>query len=113
MSLRIASLLPLLFITACAMDGAPPDETSVDQDLTANEIDTSYYSDAAFTHQVGETDLYCSPGKYKQGQVTNHVVRFTWPCNGAGGSVPTCFNPVWDTGGQFTLEQVACPAWLF
>ena len=113
MSLRVASLLPLLLVGACAMDGDSPDETSVDQDLTGSEIDTSYFSDAAFTHQVGETDLYCSAGSYKQGQVTNHVVRFTWPCNGAGGSAPTCFNPVWDYGNHFTLEQVPCPANLF
>jgi len=106
MSIRV---LPFLFLAACALESDPGPQTSTaDQDLTASEIDTSWYSDAAFTHQVGESDLYCYGGKYQHGTIgTKYRVQFTWPCVGAGGHPVTCqeFVGSWQT--------VACPANLF
>lgn len=104
-------ILPLLFTAACALDApAEPETSSTDQDLTAQEVDSSWFSDAAFTNQVGETDLYCSGGKYQHGTInTKFVARFYSPCNGAGGTAVKCFELV----VQGSYNEVACPAYLF
>ena|SRR5450432_132916 len=104
-------VIPFLFLAACALDSEPEPETSTtDQDLTGSEIDSSWFSDAPFTHQVGESDLYCSAGKYQQGQInTKYVARFTWPCNGGGGFHVSCFAVTVPS----VFEAVPCPAYLF
>lgn len=114
----LRTLLPVfLALGACGVDnGAPPDESTTDQGLTANEIDSSWFTDAAFTNQVGETDLYCSGGKYQSGTInTKYVARFTWPCSGAGGEKTTCYEyePPSCTGCAGSYTVVACPAYLF
>lgn len=113
MRLRPLAWIPLVFVAACALNETPPDESTTDQDLTANEVDSSWFSDAAFTNQVGESDLYCSGGKYQTGTInTKYVARFTWPCNGAGGHKVYCYQYVLSTDG-WKYQNVACPAWLF
>ena len=104
-------VLPLLFTAACALETpAEPETASTDQDLTGQEVDSSWFTDAGFTHQVGESDLYCTAGKYQQGTInTKFVARFYWPCNGAGGYTVRCFAVT--LPGQY--GQVECPAGLF
>lgn len=104
-------ILPLLFTAACALDApAEPETSSTDQALTGQEVDSSWFSDAAFTNQVGETDLYCGGGKYQHGTInTKYVARFYWPCTGAGGHTVKCFA----TTVPGVYEQVPCPASLF
>lgn len=104
-------ILPLLFTAACALDPAEPETSTDGQDLTGQEVDSAWFSDAAFTQQVGETDLYCSGGKYQHGTInTRYVARSYWPCPGAGGHVVKCFAVVIPGA---PLQQVACPANLF
>lgn len=115
MSLRTTLFLVPLIAVGCGIDPEPSDESSVDQDLTASEIDSSWYSDAAFTNQVGESDLFCSAGKYQHGQIgSKYVIRFTWPCTGVGHRV-ACYqyNQPWSSGGAGSYTVVSCPAWLF
>jgi len=112
MSIRIASLLPVILLAACGME-PPPGESTTDQDLTANEIDSSWFSDAAFTNQIGETDLYCTAGHGHWGvQSSRYVARFTWPCNGAGGNRVSCYQLTQSPEGS-SYDVVECPAGLF
>lgn len=109
--MRLRTFLPLLLaIGACGLDQSqpPPDESTTDQGLTANEIDSSWFTDAQFTNQVGESDLYCSGGKYQSGTInTKYVARFTYPCHGGAGTA-TCYEA---TG--YGWQVVTCPAWVF
>ncbi len=101
----------LLALAACGVEppSAPEQSTTADP-LTADEIDSSWFSDAQFTNPVGESDLLCSGGKYQWGQInTKYVARFTWPCNGAGGGTPTCY----EYDGLSGWKVVTCPAWVF
>jgi hypothetical protein len=112
----LTRVLPFLFLAACALDSEPTPQTSTtDQDLTGSEIDSSWFSDAAFKHQVGESDLYCTAGKFQEGTIgTKYVVRFTWPCQGAGGSHASCqeYVPA-QFGESASYQTVDCPAGLF
>jgi hypothetical protein len=117
MGMTIRNLVPLLLsfsITACATE--VPDESGVEEDLTANEVDSTYFSDRAMTHEVGEADLYCTGGHYQQGIITApFVARFTWPCNGAGGHTVTCaeYVPPSSPGAKGSYQTIACPAGIF
>ncbi|MFT3695730.1 MAG: hypothetical protein QM831_21515 [Kofleriaceae bacterium] len=99
-----------MFTVACATETSAPETSSADQDLTAREVDTTYFSDAAFQNAVGESDLYCSGGKLQTGnRSSKYKVTFTWPCVGAGGDRVTCYELTYP--GEY--EEVACPAGLF
>ena len=116
MGLRSCLFALFIMVGACGVDSSPPDESAVDQQLTASEIDSSWFTDAAFTNQVGESDLLCSGGKYQTGQInTKYVARFTWPCSGAGGHKVTCYQYQQPscTGCSGSYTVVACPAGLF
>ncbi len=52
--------------------------------LPANEVDTTYYSDATFTQEVGERILACQGGIYREGKVSRFVVSTVTPCHTSG-----------------------------
>lgn len=49
--------------------------------LPANEVTTTYYSNAARTDVVGEKTLFCQGGTSKWGRVTRWYERSSTPCN--------------------------------
>jgi hypothetical protein len=113
--IRILASFTFVLFTACALDNAPEATSETDQGLTGSEIDTSWFSDAAFQNQVGETDLYCSGGKGHWGVTSaKYYARFTFPCAGAGGHPVYCAEYVQPAFGEAgSYQQIECPAGLF
>jgi Family of unknown function (DUF6289) len=58
--------------------------------LPANEVTTTYYSDASKTDEVGEMTLLCSGQRIIEGRRTAYASRSSSPCNsGPNPSGPT------------------------
>ena len=49
--------------------------------LPANEVTTTYYSDASKTNEVGEMTLLCSGQRIIEGRRTAYASRSSSPCN--------------------------------
>jgi hypothetical protein len=49
--------------------------------LPANEVTTTYYSDASKTDEVGEMTLLCSGQRIIEGRRTAYASRSSSPCN--------------------------------
>jgi hypothetical protein len=54
--------------------------------LPANEVETFFFSDAAYENEVGYSVLACQGGFYREGRVGRYSVRLQTPCN--GGNTP-------------------------
>ena len=48
--------------------------------LPANEIETTYYTDATYTTEVGYTYLACQGGVYREGRTTRYSIRSATSC---------------------------------
>ena len=74
----IAGLVALAALSASAIVvGAP-----------SNDIDTVYYSDAAKTNMVGESELFCTGKHDRWGRTTPYYTVHKFPCGGAGPCSP-------------------------
>jgi Family of unknown function (DUF6289) len=49
--------------------------------LPANEVTTTYYSNASKTEEVGELTLFCNGQRSIQGRKTAYASRSSSPCN--------------------------------
>ena len=58
--------------------------------LPANEVETTYYSDATFQNEVGYAILGCNGGHARSGKTTRYMVRTSEPCRTAGTSEVAC-----------------------
>lgn len=52
--------------------------------LPANEVETTYYSDASMQTEVGGSFLACQGGFNRWGKYSRYRVRFTTPCTNSG-----------------------------
>jgi hypothetical protein len=69
--------------------------------LPANEIETSYYTDANYTNEVGYTFLSCQGGTYREGKTSRYRLRYQTPCSTGGPTRVACF---------VNSVQTTCPA---
>ena len=112
--------LVLVSLAGCAIDS--PSETTDDNTstetsaLSASEVTHTYFSDAAFSKEVGEVVLSpnCAPGKIQWGITNTHYyVVDSVACN-TGAITVSCYE--WrdysgSVGGDF--YQVECPSSVF
>jgi hypothetical protein len=59
--------------------------------LPAQEVETTYFSDATFSVEVGFSVLACNGGHSRSGRTTRYMVKSTMPCNYRGSDEVACF----------------------
>ena len=114
---RIQLILSLAVASLSACTDVQPGDEATDTDtsaLSAAEVTHAYYSDATFTHEVGEVVLSpgCGPGKSQWGNTHTHFyVVDSVPCN-TGSRHVSCyeFRGYGDDGDFYEVE---CPSSVF
>jgi hypothetical protein len=59
--------------------------------LPANEIETTYYSDASRQAEVGYSFLGCDGSRYREGRTSRYKFTSTSPCNGNPPAEVSCY----------------------
>ena len=80
--------------------------------LPSNEVETTYYSDASMTTEVGGSFLACQGGFNRWGKYSHYRVRFSTPCTNSGplgmactvDGVPTLCPPTVCDSSLFTCQ---------
>src|SRR5262249_33709636 len=101
-------------LTACAVEDV---QTSTDTaDLSASEVTHTYYSDAAFTHEIGAVTLSpnCAPGKTQWGVTSSkYYVVDSVACRSSSETVACYEWRAFSGTGDGDFGQGECPWSVF
>jgi hypothetical protein len=105
---RIITTILVSLVAACGVEMNEPATSTDSADLTANDVEHYYFSDATFTTEVGFVEIPCSGGKISRGHTSRYYAISSTACN-VGGSHLTCYE--WPDGGD--QNQVPCPVDIY
>jgi len=58
--------------------------------LPAQEVETTYFSDATFSVEVGSSFLGCNGSHARSGRTTRYMVKTSTPCHSGGSDEVAC-----------------------